>query len=388
MSGTTRSSDWRLRSTIHSTSPRRGDHRIDERLPDGALVELGVADERDVAAALRHVEVAGDVAVRDRAPERRRRADADRAGREVDDARILGAARIALQPAELAQRRQVAAVERAEQVVDRVQHGRGVRLDRDAVGRAQVLEVERRHDADHRGRRRLVAADLDARRRRRAPCSRGARCSSRATARAAAPRRAPSSDGAGRRRRRRAHRERGIGAGIQASAGGARGNACRSSACHARFERDRAIWLRFLAWTCPDRARARRDRSRDHRAAARERPAAARRHRQARASLVAGREAAPRPPRAPRGDHRLHRRASTTRSSAGRSRPSPSCASPARRRSTRSPASPSTSPRSRRSSRPPAIPTRSSGSASRTSPTSSASSTCCAAAAASPARRR
>ncbi len=89
MSGTTRSSDWRLRSTIHSTSPRRGDHRIDERLPDRALVELGVAEQRDVAAALRHVEVAGDVAVRERAPDRRRRADADRAGREVDRVGVL-----------------------------------------------------------------------------------------------------------------------------------------------------------------------------------------------------------------------------------------------------------------------------------------------------------
>ena len=113
MSGTTRSSDWRLRSTIHSTSPSRGDHRVDERLPDRALVELGVADERDLAPALRHVEVPGDVAVGDRAPERRGGADADRARREVDGAGVLGPARVALQPAELAQRRQVAAVERA-----------------------------------------------------------------------------------------------------------------------------------------------------------------------------------------------------------------------------------------------------------------------------------
>ena len=142
------------------------DHRVDERLPDRALVELGVADERDVAAALRHVEVPGHVALRDRAPERRCRTDADRPRREVDDARILGPARIALQAAELAQPRQVAAIERAEEVVDRVQDRRRVRLHGDAVGRAQVLEVERRHDPDHRGRRRLVTADLDPRGRR------------------------------------------------------------------------------------------------------------------------------------------------------------------------------------------------------------------------------
>ena len=52
------------------------DHRVDQRLPDRALVELGVADQRDLPTALRHVEVPGDVAVRERAPDRRRRTDA------------------------------------------------------------------------------------------------------------------------------------------------------------------------------------------------------------------------------------------------------------------------------------------------------------------------
>ena len=137
-----------------------GDDRVDDRLPHGALVELRVADERDLPAALRDVEVAGDVAVRERRPDRRGRADADRAGREVRRHRVLQAARIALQAAERAQLGEVAAVELAEQVLDRVQDRRGVRLDGDAVGRAQVVEVQRRHDAHHRGRRRLVAADL------------------------------------------------------------------------------------------------------------------------------------------------------------------------------------------------------------------------------------
>ena len=53
MSGTTRSSDWRLRSTTHSTSPRRAHHRVDDRLPHGALVQLGVAQQRDLAPAAR-----------------------------------------------------------------------------------------------------------------------------------------------------------------------------------------------------------------------------------------------------------------------------------------------------------------------------------------------
>ena len=117
----------------HLAEPRH--HRVDQRLPDRALVQLRVAEQRDLAAALRHVEVAGDVAVRDRAPDRRRRPDPDRPGREVGRHRILQPARIALQPAELAQRRQIPRVELAEQILDRVQHRRSVRLDRHAIGR-------------------------------------------------------------------------------------------------------------------------------------------------------------------------------------------------------------------------------------------------------------
>ncbi len=138
------------------------DHRVGDRLPDRALVELGVAEQRDVAPAARHLEVPGHVAVGHRAPDRGRRADADRAGRVVDGVGVLAARRIGLQPAVLAQPRQVGGIEPAEQEVDRVQDGRGVRLDRDAVGRLEVLEPQRRHQRDHRRARRLMAADLDA----------------------------------------------------------------------------------------------------------------------------------------------------------------------------------------------------------------------------------
>ena len=141
-----------------------GHHRVGDRLPAGALVELGVADQRDLAAADRDVEVPGDVAVRERAPHRRGRPEADRAGRVVDRVGVLGAAGVGLQAAELAQRGQVAAVQAAEQVVDRVQHRRGVRLDRHAVGRLEVGEPQRGHQAHHRGAGGLVAADLHARR--------------------------------------------------------------------------------------------------------------------------------------------------------------------------------------------------------------------------------
>ena len=48
----------------------------------------------------------------------------------------------------------------AEQILDGVEDRRGVRLDRDAVLRPQHAEIERRHDGGERGRRRLMAADL------------------------------------------------------------------------------------------------------------------------------------------------------------------------------------------------------------------------------------
>ena len=139
-----------------------GHHRVGDRLPDRALVQLGVADQRDLAAADRHVEVAGHVAVRERAPDRRRRADADRAGRVVDRVGVLRARRVGLQPAELAQRRQVLAVEPAQQVVDRVQDRRRVRLHAHPVGRLEDREPQRGHHRHHRRARGLVAADLHA----------------------------------------------------------------------------------------------------------------------------------------------------------------------------------------------------------------------------------
>ena len=365
------------------------DHRIDERLPDRALVELGVADERDVAPALRHVEVAGDVALRDRAPERRGRADADGARREVDDAGILGPARVALQPAELAQRRQVAAVERAEQVVDRVQHRRGVRLHGDAIGRAQVLEVERRHDADDRRRRGLVAADLDARRRRAHACWRGAPCSSRATARAAARPRAPRAT-TERRGRRPAARRSAITPenSTPTSRRHATAHRAADASRHATFERWSRRFAMLLAWRRPlPSASSTRPITRSSSCCAPTRgarsptsPSACTSRRRPSSGASTGSSGS--------RSSSATRRASITPSSDGRSRRSPSCASPARRRSTRSPASPRTSPRCRRSSRRRATPTRWSGSASRTSPTSSASSTTCAAAGASRARRR
>ena len=136
---------------------------VDDGLPDRALVEFGVTEQRVLAA---RGSVAAEPAVQvpagHRAPDRGGRADADGPGRVVDRVGVLDPARVALQAAERPQHGQVRLIELAEQVVDRVQHGRGVRLDRHPVVGAQVPEPQRGHDRDHRRRRGLMAADLQA----------------------------------------------------------------------------------------------------------------------------------------------------------------------------------------------------------------------------------
>ena len=65
MSGTMRSNDWRLRSTTRGLAEMR-DERVDQRLPDRPSSSPR-PQQRDLPPTLRHVEVAGDVAVGDRA---------------------------------------------------------------------------------------------------------------------------------------------------------------------------------------------------------------------------------------------------------------------------------------------------------------------------------
>ena len=111
MPGTTRSSDWRLRSTIQRTSLSRGTIGSDQRFPHGPLVELGVADEGDVPPRPGRPEMGRHVAVGDGAPDRRGGANADRPGGEIDRVGVLGPARVALEPTERPQLGQVALVE-------------------------------------------------------------------------------------------------------------------------------------------------------------------------------------------------------------------------------------------------------------------------------------
>lgn len=83
MPGTTRSRLWRFTSTTHKTLPSpRG--VLGERLPDIALVELGVTDERDEATPARRPAVVGDVLPGERHEEGGDGADPDGARREVE----------------------------------------------------------------------------------------------------------------------------------------------------------------------------------------------------------------------------------------------------------------------------------------------------------------
>ena len=106
-------------------------------------------------------EVGVDVAAGGGGEQRGDDAEADGAGREVEDVGVLRPARVGLQPTEVAQPREVGAVELAGEVLDGVVHGRGVRLDGDLVGAARWPNHSAVMIADHRRRRRLVAADLE-----------------------------------------------------------------------------------------------------------------------------------------------------------------------------------------------------------------------------------
>ena len=141
--------------------PETAGGRVGQRLPDVALVELGVTQQRDEAAPRLNVEVGADVPIHHAGEQRRGSTEANGPGREVNRIGVLGARRVGLQTTEPTQLRQVLAIEAPEQVVDRVEDRRGVRLDRDAIARLQPVEVERRHRRHHRCRRGLVTADLE-----------------------------------------------------------------------------------------------------------------------------------------------------------------------------------------------------------------------------------
>ena len=134
-----------------------------QRLVDVAFVEFGIAGDGDVAAR-RQVGAAQPVQPHiighQRGERGHRHAKADRAGGEIDLGPVLHPRRIGLHAAQLPQPLHLLQRLPAEQVVDRVEHRTGMRLHRDAVLRPGDLEIERRHDGDHRRAGRLVPADL------------------------------------------------------------------------------------------------------------------------------------------------------------------------------------------------------------------------------------
>ena len=135
---------------------------LDDRLVDIALVELGIADQRDKSAAVLLLQpaVRGEIILHEAGEERDGHAKSDRAGREIDRDPVLGPARIALRAAEPAEILQCLTRLAPEQIMDGVEHRPGMRLHRHAVVRLQGVEIERRHDRGHRGAARLMAADL------------------------------------------------------------------------------------------------------------------------------------------------------------------------------------------------------------------------------------
>ncbi len=133
---------------------------LDHRLPDIALVQLGITNQRDEAPRRHIAEVALCIEVPKGRKVRRNGAKADRASREIDWIRVLGPAWVGLQTTIGSQLGQIFLRQITQQILHGVEHRRCVRLDRDSIPRLQGMEVERRHDGDHRGAGGLVSTNF------------------------------------------------------------------------------------------------------------------------------------------------------------------------------------------------------------------------------------
>ena len=138
---------------------------LEQRLEDVALVELRVPRHRNHAA--RRLAVARDlllpqILLGERGEAGHGDAHADRPGRDVHVVAVLRAGGVRLRPAERAKALQLLAALAAEEVLDGMEHRAAVRLHGHPVLRAQDIEVERRHQRDHRGARGLMTAHLQA----------------------------------------------------------------------------------------------------------------------------------------------------------------------------------------------------------------------------------
>ena len=138
--------------------------RLDQAFVDIALVEFGIAHQCDHPAGvgLGELPVRDEIVLHETGEGSDRDAEAYRSGREIDGDDVLRPARIALSTAEPTEAFELVAALIAKQIVDRVEHRPGVRLDRDLVIGSERVEVERCHDRADRCARRLMSADLEA----------------------------------------------------------------------------------------------------------------------------------------------------------------------------------------------------------------------------------
>ncbi len=137
---------------------------LEQGLEDVALVELGVAHDRDHAAlglALGQQAALMQEILSERGEQGHRRAQPDRARGEIDAVGVLGPRRIGLGAAEGPKPLELVPRLPPEQILDRVVHRARVRLDRDSVARPQHVHIEGGDQGRDRGAGRLMAADLE-----------------------------------------------------------------------------------------------------------------------------------------------------------------------------------------------------------------------------------
>ena len=159
---------WRFRSTIQSGLAESARCRVEDRLPDVALVELGVAEQRDEApAGVAAAEVRLDVAVGQRAEQRRRRSRGrpSRSSSRPGTDPSCGSGRPGARRSRAASSGSGAS-RRPSRYSIACSTGEACGLTETRSSALEIARTRARSSADHRRRRRLVAADLERVRRR------------------------------------------------------------------------------------------------------------------------------------------------------------------------------------------------------------------------------
>ena len=135
---------------------------LQQRLVNIALVQFGVANQRDHAAQRGGAPaVAVQVILNKRGKDRQGRAKADRAGGKIHIVGVFGPRRIGLHAAPAPEVRQFFPALLPHQILDRMKHRPGMGFDRNPVLRAQSVEIKCCQNADRGGTAGLMAAYLD-----------------------------------------------------------------------------------------------------------------------------------------------------------------------------------------------------------------------------------